>query len=117
MNQHTGSNHFTGSRSLPLRFSGVGAAAVHFSAPCCWRGSVFWSCKPKWAQPSQSQNPKSLITCIKISALISDAIDRVKISDARPNIIHAFAGTNIAATITVENGDVLALAKLSAAHS
>ncbi|KAM2016869.1 hypothetical protein TB2_046995 [Malus domestica] len=47
---------------------------------------------------------------LKISALISDAIDRVKISDARPNIIHAFAGTNIAATITVENGDVLVLA-------
>ncbi|KAM1695009.1 hypothetical protein ACFXTN_026695 [Malus domestica] len=116
MNQHMSSNHFTGSSIAPSQISGFGAAAVHFSAPCCCRGSVFRSCQPKWAQPSQSQNPKSLITCIKISTLISDAIDRVKISDARPNIIHAFAGTNIAATITVENGDVLALAKLSAAH-
>ncbi|KAM1382316.1 hypothetical protein ACFX2F_034795 [Malus domestica] len=117
MNQHTSSNHFAGSRSLPLRFSGVGAAAVHFSTPCCCRGSVFRSCQPKWAQPTQSQNPKSLITCIKISTLISDAIDRVKISNAKPNIIHAFAGTNIVATIIVENGNVLALAKLSAAQS
>ncbi|KAM1764327.1 hypothetical protein ACFX11_003590 [Malus domestica] len=91
--------------------------AAFYNAWSPTKESVFRSCQPKWAQLSQSQNPKSLITCIKISALISDAIDRVKISDTRPNILHTFAGSNIAATVIVENDDVPALAKLSAAQS
>ncbi|KAH7542450.1 hypothetical protein FEM48_Zijuj02G0075200 [Ziziphus jujuba var. spinosa] len=44
-------------------------------------------------------------------------IDRVKIFDANPDILRAFAGTGIAVTVTVGNGDVPALAKLPAAQS
>lgn len=44
-------------------------------------------------------------------------IDRVKIFDANPDILRAFAGTGIAVTVTVGNGDVPPLAKLPAAQS
>ncbi|EXC10654.1 Glucan endo-1,3-beta-glucosidase [Morus notabilis] len=44
-------------------------------------------------------------------------IDRVKIFDANPDILRAFAGTGIAVTVTVGNGDVPSLAKLPAAQS
>ncbi|KAL0436813.1 UNVERIFIED_CONTAM: Glucan endo-1,3-beta-glucosidase 7 [Sesamum radiatum] len=44
-------------------------------------------------------------------------IDKVKIFDANPDIIKAFANTNISLTITVPNDAVLALAKPSAANS
>ncbi|KAM6597144.1 hypothetical protein CsatA_007668 [Cannabis sativa] len=44
-------------------------------------------------------------------------IDRVKIFDANPDILGAFANTGIAITVTVGNGDVPALAKLSGAQS
>ncbi|KAF3454703.1 hypothetical protein FNV43_RR05151 [Rhamnella rubrinervis] len=44
-------------------------------------------------------------------------IDRVKIFDANPDILRAFANTGIAVTVTVGNGDVPALAKLPGAQS
>ncbi|XP_075635563.1 glucan endo-1,3-beta-glucosidase isoform X1 [Castanea sativa] len=44
-------------------------------------------------------------------------IDRVKIFDANPDILKAFANTNISLTVTVGNGDIPALAKLPAAQS
>ncbi|KAK4768983.1 hypothetical protein SAY86_027133 [Trapa natans] len=44
-------------------------------------------------------------------------IDRVKIFDANPDILRAFAGTGIAVTVTVGNGDVIPLSKLPAAQS
>jgi exo-beta-1,3-glucanase (GH17 family) len=44
-------------------------------------------------------------------------IDRVKIFDANPDILKAFANTNISVTVTVGNGDVPSLAKLPAAQS
>lgn len=44
-------------------------------------------------------------------------IDRVKIFDANPDILRAFAGTGIAVMVTVGNGDVPPLAKLPAAQS
>ncbi|TQE11883.1 hypothetical protein C1H46_002517 [Malus baccata] len=55
----------------------------------------------------------------KVAAFLKTktTIDRVKIFDANPDILRAFAGTNIAVTVTVGNGDVPALAKLSAAQS
>ncbi|KAL0460568.1 UNVERIFIED_CONTAM: Glucan endo-1,3-beta-glucosidase [Sesamum latifolium] len=44
-------------------------------------------------------------------------IDKVKIFDANPDIIQAFANTNISLIITVPNDAVLGLSKLSAANS
>ena len=44
-------------------------------------------------------------------------IDRVKIFDANPDILKAFANTNISLTVTVGNGDIPALSKLPAAQS
>ncbi|KAJ4725810.1 Glucan endo-1,3-beta-glucosidase [Melia azedarach] len=45
------------------------------------------------------------------------AIDRVKIFDANPDILRAFANTNISVTVTVGNGDIPSLSKLPAAQS
>ncbi|KAG7019191.1 Glucan endo-1,3-beta-glucosidase, partial [Cucurbita argyrosperma subsp. argyrosperma] len=45
------------------------------------------------------------------------SIDRVKIFDANPEILRAFAGTGIALTISIVNGDIPTLAKLPAAQS
>lgn len=44
-------------------------------------------------------------------------IDRVKLFDANPEFLRAFAHTNIPVTVTVGNGDIPALAKLPAAQS
>lgn len=44
-------------------------------------------------------------------------IDRVKIFDANPDILRAFAGTGIAVTVTVADGDITALSKLPPAQS
>ncbi|XP_056165191.1 glucan endo-1,3-beta-glucosidase-like isoform X1 [Syzygium oleosum] len=44
-------------------------------------------------------------------------IDRVKLFDANPDILRAFAGTGIAVTVTVGNGDIISLSKLTAAQS
>ncbi|XP_057953721.1 glucan endo-1,3-beta-glucosidase isoform X2 [Malania oleifera] len=44
-------------------------------------------------------------------------IDRVKIFDANPDILRAFADTGIAITVSVANGDIPALAKLPAAQN
>ncbi|KAK6144600.1 hypothetical protein DH2020_021420 [Rehmannia glutinosa] len=55
----------------------------------------------------------------QVAAFINDqtTIDKVKIYDANPDIIKAFANTNISLTITVPNDAVLAVAKPSAAQS
>ncbi|KAI3461546.1 hypothetical protein Pfo_018209 [Paulownia fortunei] len=55
----------------------------------------------------------------QVAAFIRDqtTIDKVKIFDANPDIIKAFANTNISLTITVPNDAVLAVAKPSAAQS
>ncbi|KAK1587045.1 hypothetical protein Q3G72_008880 [Acer saccharum] len=45
------------------------------------------------------------------------SIHSVKIFDANPDILRAFANTNISVTVTVGNGDIPALAKLPAAQS
>ncbi|OWM86706.1 hypothetical protein CDL15_Pgr015742 [Punica granatum] len=47
----------------------------------------------------------------------STTIDRVKIFDANPDILRAFASTGIAVTVTVGNGDIIPLADLPAAQS
>ncbi|GAV90685.1 Glyco_hydro_17 domain-containing protein/X8 domain-containing protein [Cephalotus follicularis] len=44
-------------------------------------------------------------------------IDRIKIFDANPDILNAFAATNIHVTVTVANGDIPAVSKLPAAQS
>ncbi|KAJ7969276.1 Glucan endo-1,3-beta-glucosidase [Quillaja saponaria] len=44
-------------------------------------------------------------------------IDRVKIFDANPDILRAFAKTGISVTITVGNSDITSLSKLPAAQS
>lgn len=44
-------------------------------------------------------------------------IDRIKLFDANPDILRAFANTGIAVTVTVGNSDVPALAKLPAAQT
>ncbi|KAL3518580.1 hypothetical protein ACH5RR_021169 [Cinchona calisaya] len=44
-------------------------------------------------------------------------INKVKIFDANPDILRAFSNSNISLTITVRNGDVLAVSKLPAAQS
>ncbi|KAF7801370.1 glucan endo-1,3-beta-glucosidase-like [Senna tora] len=44
-------------------------------------------------------------------------IDRVKIFDANPDLLRAFADTGIAVTVTVGNGDIPSLSKLPAAQS
>ncbi|KAH0979733.1 hypothetical protein GBA52_006910 [Prunus armeniaca] len=43
-------------------------------------------------------------------------IDKVKIFDANPDIIKAFANTNISLTITIPNGEIPSLTKLRAAR-
>lgn len=45
------------------------------------------------------------------------SINAVKIFDTNPDILRAFANTNIAVTVTVGNGDIPALAKLPAAQT
>ncbi|KAK8543444.1 hypothetical protein V6N13_136044 [Hibiscus sabdariffa] len=44
-------------------------------------------------------------------------IDRIKIFDANPDILKAFAGTGISVTVTVGNGDIPSLAKLPGAQA
>ncbi|KDP34495.1 hypothetical protein JCGZ_11045 [Jatropha curcas] len=44
-------------------------------------------------------------------------IDRIKIFDANPDILRAFANTGISVTVTVGNGDIPSLAKLPAAKA
>ncbi|OAY61233.1 glucan endo-1,3-beta-glucosidase isoform X1 [Manihot esculenta] len=44
-------------------------------------------------------------------------IDRIKIFDANPDILRAFANTGILVTVTVGNGDIPSLAKLPAAQA
>ncbi|PQQ11695.1 glucan endo-1 3-beta-glucosidase [Prunus yedoensis var. nudiflora] len=57
--------------------------------------------------------PSQVATFLKTKT----TIDRVKIFDANPDMLRAFADTKIAVTITVGNGDVPALAKPSAAQA
>ncbi|KAK6935849.1 Glycoside hydrolase family 17, partial [Dillenia turbinata] len=44
-------------------------------------------------------------------------INAVKIFDANPDILHAFANTGIPVTVTIGNGDIPSLSKLDAAQS
>ncbi|PIA39123.1 hypothetical protein AQUCO_02700361v1 [Aquilegia coerulea] len=44
-------------------------------------------------------------------------IDRIKLFDANPDILKAFANTNIFITVSVANGDILQLTKLPAAQA
>ncbi|XP_027183822.1 glucan endo-1,3-beta-glucosidase-like [Coffea eugenioides] len=55
----------------------------------------------------------------QVASFIKDqtSIDKIKIFDANPDIIRAFANSNVSLTITVGNGDVLAVSKLPAARS
>ncbi|KAL2528592.1 O-Glycosyl hydrolase family 17 protein [Forsythia ovata] len=55
----------------------------------------------------------------QVAAFIKDqtTIDRVKIFDANPEILRAFANTGILLTISVANGDILAISKLPAAQT
>ncbi|XP_030537592.1 glucan endo-1,3-beta-glucosidase [Rhodamnia argentea] len=57
--------------------------------------------------------PSQVATFLKTKT----TIDRVKIFDANPDILRAFAGTGIAVTVTVGNGDIVSLSKLPAAQS
>ncbi|BFG34135.1 hypothetical protein CerSpe_204090 [Prunus speciosa] len=57
--------------------------------------------------------PSQVATFLKTKT----TIDRVKIFDANPDMLRSFADTKIAVTITVGNGDVPTLAKLSAAQA
>ena len=55
----------------------------------------------------------------QVASFIKDqtSIDKIKIFDANPDIIRAFANSNVSLTITVGNGDVLAVSKLPAGQS
>uniref|UniRef100_A0A5B7CED4 glucan endo-1,3-beta-D-glucosidase n=1 Tax=Davidia involucrata TaxID=16924 RepID=A0A5B7CED4_DAVIN len=55
----------------------------------------------------------------QVAAFIKDqtTIDKIKIFDANPDILRAFANSRIAVTVTVGNGDIPAIAKLPAAQS
>ncbi|KAL7247505.1 hypothetical protein ACSBR2_002423 [Camellia fascicularis] len=55
----------------------------------------------------------------QVAAFIKDqtTIDRVKIFDANPDILRAFANSDIYVTVTVANSDIPAVSKLSAAVS
>ncbi|KAJ1397154.1 X8 domain [Sesbania bispinosa] len=44
-------------------------------------------------------------------------IDRIKIFDANPDILRAFANTGISVTVTIANGDIPSLSKLESAQS
>ncbi|KAJ4827364.1 hypothetical protein Tsubulata_014956 [Turnera subulata] len=57
--------------------------------------------------------PSQVATFLKTQT----TIDRVKIFDANPDILRAFANTGIAVTVTVGNGDIPSLSKLPAAQS
>lgn len=57
--------------------------------------------------------PPRVATFLKSQTII----DRVKIYDANPDLLRAFANTGIAVTVTVGNGDIPSLTKLSAAQS
>ncbi|KAK3442133.1 hypothetical protein EUGRSUZ_B02367 [Eucalyptus grandis] len=57
--------------------------------------------------------PSQVATFLKTKT----AIDRVKLFDANPDILRAFAGTGIAVTVTVGNGDIISLSKLPAAQA
>ncbi|KAK7362497.1 hypothetical protein VNO77_04612 [Canavalia gladiata] len=57
--------------------------------------------------------PSTVATFLKSQT----TIDGVKIFDANPDILRAFAGTGIAVTVTVGNGDIPSLSKLPAAQS
>lgn len=54
----------------------------------------------------------------QVAAFIRDqtTINKIKIFDANPEIIRAFAGTGIEVTVTVPNGDVLSVSKPTAAQ-
>ncbi|KAA8543876.1 hypothetical protein F0562_021947 [Nyssa sinensis] len=55
----------------------------------------------------------------QVAAFIKDqtTINKIKIFDANPDILRAFANSGIAVTVTVGNGDIPAIAKLPAAQS
>ncbi|CAL9769542.1 unnamed protein product, partial [Musa acuminata subsp. burmannicoides] len=55
----------------------------------------------------------------QVAAFLKDRtfIDRVKLFDANPDMIRAFAGTGISLMITVPNGDIASLASRSSAPS
>ncbi|KAK9280474.1 hypothetical protein L1049_014166 [Liquidambar formosana] len=57
--------------------------------------------------------PSQVATFLKTQT----TIDKVKIFDANPDILRAFANSGIAVTVTVGNGDIPALAKLPAAQT
>lgn len=57
--------------------------------------------------------PKQVANFIKTKT----NIDRIKIFDANPDILKAFAGTGIPVTVTVGNGDIPSLAKLPGAQA
>ncbi|RWW19403.1 hypothetical protein GW17_00016549 [Ensete ventricosum] len=56
---------------------------------------------------------------VQVAAFLKDRtfIDRVKLFDANPDMIRAFAGTGISLMITVPNGDIPSLASRSSAAS
>ena len=58
--------------------------------------------------------PPSTVAAFLIS---QTTIDRVKLFDANPAILRAFAGTGISVTVTVPNADIPSLSTLPAAQA
>lgn len=60
----------------------------------------------------------NLPTPSQVAAFLKDrtTIDRIKLFDANPDILRAFANTGIAVTISVANGDIPSVAKLAGAR-
>ncbi|CAI0411949.1 unnamed protein product [Linum tenue] len=91
--------------TAPLYLLLVSAVAIYLSTGASAIGVNYGTIANNLPRPSQVAQ---FITTQTI-------IDSVKIFDVIPDIIHAFANTNVTVTITVGNGDIPALADARAA--
>ncbi|CAL1374520.1 unnamed protein product [Linum trigynum] len=91
--------------AAPLYLLLVSAVAIYLSTAATAIGVNYGTIANNLPRPSQVAQ---FITTQTI-------IDSVKIFDVIPDIIHAFANTNVTVTITVGNGDIPALADAGAA--
>ncbi|XP_028803236.1 glucan endo-1,3-beta-glucosidase-like [Neltuma alba] len=85
-----------------------------FSFACIFTGAAPYSIGVNYGTVGDNLPPPPRVATFLKS---QTNIDRVKIFDANPDILRAFANTGIAVTVTVGNGDIPSLAKLPAARS
>ncbi|XP_054803912.1 glucan endo-1,3-beta-glucosidase-like [Prosopis cineraria] len=84
------------------------------SLPCFFTGAAPYSIGVNYGTVADNLPPPTRVAAFLKS---QTNIDRVKIFDANPDILRAFANTSIAVTVTVGNDDIPSLSKLSAAQS